>query len=74
MLAQWAPYLVLDIIFRGPFSDMGGKFGVKLDPGAEGQLWVGGTLALFWPAAAAGTASKSGATCHKSEQEYHLLL
>lgn len=58
--------LVPDIIFRGPFSDMGDKVGVKLDPGAEGRLWVGGTLALFWPAAAAaagaGTASKSGVT------------
>jgi hypothetical protein len=63
---------------------MGGKVGVKLDLGAEGRLWVGGTSALSWPAAAAaaaigaaaraGTASKSGATCHKSEQEYHRLL
>lgn len=43
LLAQGAPYLVLDIICRGPFSDMGGKVGVKLDPGAEGRLWAGGT-------------------------------
>lgn len=55
--AQCAPYLVLDIIFRGPFSDMGGKDGVKLDPDAEGPL------ALPW--AAAGTACKSGATYHR---------
>lgn len=82
LLAQWAPYLVLDIIFRGPFSDIGGKVGVKLDPGAEGRLWARGRgmLASAWPAPAAavaaapGTACKSGATYQESEQEYHCLL
>lgn len=83
LLAQWAPYLELDIIFRGPFSDIGGKVGVKLDPGAEGRLWAGGRgmLASSRPAPAAaaaaaapGTACKSGATYQESEQEYHCLL
>lgn len=80
LLAQWAPYLVLDIIFRGPFSHIGGKVGVKLDPGAEGRLWARGRgmLASVWPAPAAaaapGTACKSGATYQESAQEYHCLL
>lgn len=80
LLAQWAPYLVLDIIFRGPFSHIGGKVGVKLDPGAEGWLWARGRgmLASAWPAPAAaaapGTACKSGATYQESAQEYHCLL
>ncbi|EGV92954.1 hypothetical protein I79_001101 [Cricetulus griseus] len=44
LLSQWAPYLALGIIVRGPFSDMGDRVGVKLDPGAEGRLLATGTL------------------------------
>lgn len=70
LLPQWTPYLVLGVIFRGPFSDMGGKAGVKLDPGAEGLLLAGDMVAFSWPAAA-GPACKSGAIYHSSERDYH---
>lgn len=66
----WAPYLALGIIFRGPFSNMGDKVGVKLDPGTEGWLLARDVLPFSW-SAAAGTACKSGAPYPKSDQGYH---
>ena len=41
---------------------------------AAAAIGAAAAAAAIGAAARAGTASKSGATCHKSEQEYHRLL
>lgn len=64
-LPQWAPYLVLCInIFRGPVSVMRGNVVVwpVLDPGSEGLLVAGDTVAFSWPVGT-GIVSKPRATC-----------